>query len=154
MYCEGTVGILDENDCRAATHVFIYTHTPSAADSLRPRDGTQCWRGLDVVTSAEISLSRRTNHAVCIFLYEYLWWQCRWAAVTFLRLIEIWTNCVTTVMMSIIRMLHLRTPWFSSLHYTLHSLCIWWYNFEPLNFYNVRQHSASIGWMFRLCCVT
>ena len=41
MYCEGTVGILDENDCRAATHVFIYTHTPSAADSLRPRDGTQ-----------------------------------------------------------------------------------------------------------------
>ena len=22
--------------------VFIYTHTPSAADSLRPRDGTQC----------------------------------------------------------------------------------------------------------------
>ena len=27
MYCEGTVGILDENDCRAATHVFIYTHT-------------------------------------------------------------------------------------------------------------------------------
>ena len=41
MYCEGTVGILDGNDCRAATHVFIYTHTPSAADSLRPRDGTQ-----------------------------------------------------------------------------------------------------------------
>ena len=42
MYCEGTVGILDAHDCRAATHVFIYTQTPSAADSLRPRDGTQC----------------------------------------------------------------------------------------------------------------
>ena len=41
MYCEGTADILDDNDCRAATHVFIYTHTPSAADSLRPRDGTQ-----------------------------------------------------------------------------------------------------------------
>ena len=41
MYCEWTADILDENDCRAATHVFIYTQTPSAADSLRPRDGTQ-----------------------------------------------------------------------------------------------------------------
>ena len=41
MYCEWTADILDENECRAATHVFIYTHTPSAADSLRPRDGTQ-----------------------------------------------------------------------------------------------------------------
>ena len=29
-------------------------------------------RGLDVVTCAEISPSRRTNDAVCIFLYEYL----------------------------------------------------------------------------------
>ena len=43
MYCEWTADILDENESRAATHVFIYTHTPSAADSLRPRDGTQ-WR--------------------------------------------------------------------------------------------------------------
>ena len=29
-------------------------------------------RGTDVVTSAEISPSRRTNDAVCIFSYEYL----------------------------------------------------------------------------------
>ena len=29
-------------------------------------------RGLDVVTCAEISQSRRTNDAVCIFSYEYL----------------------------------------------------------------------------------
>ena len=29
-------------------------------------------RGLDVVTSAEISQSRHTNNAVCIFSYEYL----------------------------------------------------------------------------------
>ena len=27
MYCEWTADILDENECRAATHVFIYTHT-------------------------------------------------------------------------------------------------------------------------------
>ena len=38
MYCEGTADILDDNECRAATHVFIYTHTPSTAASLRPRD--------------------------------------------------------------------------------------------------------------------
>ena len=41
MYCEGTADILDEHGCGVDTHVFIYTHTPSAADSLRPRDGTQ-----------------------------------------------------------------------------------------------------------------
>ena len=41
MYCEGTADILDAHGCRAATHVFIYTHNPSAADSLQPRDGTQ-----------------------------------------------------------------------------------------------------------------
>ena len=29
-------------------------------------------RGLDVATSAEISPSRHTNDAVCIFSYEYL----------------------------------------------------------------------------------
>ena len=27
----------------------LYTHTPSAADSLRPRDGTQCFYSLEVV---------------------------------------------------------------------------------------------------------
>ena len=42
MYCEGTADILDAHGCGVDTHVFIYTHTPSAADSLRPRDGTQC----------------------------------------------------------------------------------------------------------------
>ena len=41
MYCEGTADILDAYGCQAATHVFIYTHTPRAADSLQPRDGTQ-----------------------------------------------------------------------------------------------------------------
>ena len=45
MCCEGTADILDAHGCGVDTHVFIsvlYTHTPSAADSLRPRDGTQC----------------------------------------------------------------------------------------------------------------
>ena len=42
MYCGGTADILDAHGCGVDTHVFIYTHTPSAADSLRPRDGTQC----------------------------------------------------------------------------------------------------------------
>ena len=41
MYCEGTADILDAHGCG------VDTHTPSAADSLRPRDGTQClWAGL------------------------------------------------------------------------------------------------------------
>ena len=43
MYCKGTADILDAHGCGGDTHVFIYTHTlPSAADSLRQRDGTQC----------------------------------------------------------------------------------------------------------------
>ena len=44
MYWEGTADILDAHGCGVDTHVFIYTHTPSAADSLRPRDGTQWFR--------------------------------------------------------------------------------------------------------------
>ena len=39
-----TAYILDAHGCGVDTHVFIYTHTPSAADSLRPRDGTQWTR--------------------------------------------------------------------------------------------------------------
>ena len=48
MYCEGTADILDVHGCRVDTHVFIYTHTPSAADSLQPRDGTQCVKRLRI----------------------------------------------------------------------------------------------------------
>ena len=37
-----------------------------------PHQARAFGRGLDVVTSAEISPLRRTNDAVCIFSYEYL----------------------------------------------------------------------------------
>ena len=60
MYCEGTVGILDENDCRAATHVFIYTQTPSAADPLRLRDGTQ-WAIQSTIQVSSQPSSQITN---------------------------------------------------------------------------------------------
>ena len=63
MYCEGTAYIFDENDCRAATHVFIYTYTTGADDSLRPRDSTQ-WLQQRRVPSEYIHviLTTSTNH--------------------------------------------------------------------------------------------
>ena len=35
MYCEGTADILDAHGCGVDTHVFIYTHTPSASAARR-----------------------------------------------------------------------------------------------------------------------
>ena len=59
MYCEGTADILDAHGCGVDTHVFIYTHTPSAADSLRPRDGTQ-WSGVSL--NKENEMNRALGH--------------------------------------------------------------------------------------------
>ena len=64
MYCEGIVRILDDNDCRAATmHVFIYTHTPSAADSLRPRDVTQCTDPRDATDQRHVTIANLRRQA-------------------------------------------------------------------------------------------
>ena len=58
MYCEGIVRILDDNDCRTATmHVFIYTHTPSAVDSPRPRDGSQCTDPRDATDQRPVTIA-------------------------------------------------------------------------------------------------
>ena len=64
MYCEETADILDDNECRAATHVFIYTHTPSTADSLRPRDGTQCLGVMNRGSETQLQVAESLNYLI------------------------------------------------------------------------------------------
>ena len=67
MYCEGTADILDAHGCGVDTHVFMYTDTPSAADSLRPRDGTQWLDRRSVLTL--VSIFKSYNFKMYMYMY-------------------------------------------------------------------------------------
>ena len=67
MYCEGTADILDAHGCGVDTHVFIYTHTPSAADSLRTRDGTQ-WFSWHIITYTAQGVAGQANRIHTCFI--------------------------------------------------------------------------------------